>query len=107
VSNDLQKITKEEELAKDVQIAKIEGDLQTERDYLNLERFIWIFVTIVLLDFIGFRDLSWFATFIIFILELIFVIIIGTMSGFHQIYTIVQNVLDLISRSKIGGAGQE
>lgn len=97
MTNDLTKITREIESPKDLQIAKIEDDLQGERDSRNRERFYWVFGIIVLLDVIAFRDMSAIGTVFVFVLEIVFLTVMGRNCGFHDIYTLTQNLLDRLN----------
>lgn len=102
MSGDLDKIVSEPETIKDEQIAKIEGDLQSEKDDRKQERFIWVFALILIADFYVFRDISpWFSP-VVLVLELIFLILLGNFCGVDQVYTVTQNAIDAVVKLRMG-----
>jgi hypothetical protein len=104
--SDLKKITTQAESPKDVQIAKIEDDLQDERDSRKEERFAWALAVIVLVDMLAFKDLSSAGDFGIIFLELILILFLGRIFGIDAIYTIIQNALDAVSKFSRGKGGE-
>lgn len=98
MSDDLRKILSTRETTKDEQIAKIEGDLQSERDSRKQERFIWVFAIMIIFDAYFFRELSFTACIVMMVFELIFLIIIGQFWGVNEVYIVTRNVLDAVGK---------
>lgn len=103
VSNDLEKILLPTESKKDTQIAKIEDDLQAERNARNNERFVVSIVAIILVDMIAFPHISWGPCFLLGFFELILIIVLAEICGFDSIYTIIRNATDALSKLGPGG----
>jgi hypothetical protein len=99
VSEDLETIVhKIEVTSSDKQVAKIEGDLQKEKDDRKSERFFLVFTGILLFDALVFPGMSWAGIFGMLVLEIIFLVLFGTWCGQDQVYQVAINVLDRVPR---------
>ncbi|MDP6708426.1 MAG: hypothetical protein QF893_18950 [Alphaproteobacteria bacterium] len=107
MSHDIEKITSEVATHKDSQIAKIEDDITKERDGRREERFFWIFGAFILLDFLAFPSMSWAATFFLFVLQLIFLVLLGDRLGVDNVYVVTRNVVDQMKRIKPSKSDRE
>lgn len=93
-NTDLSKITTEEATHKDTQIAKLENDLQKEKDSRKEERFYWIFAIIAIFDILVLPNASNNAgVFAIIIIELVFLISLAACSGLENISILLSNIL--------------
>jgi hypothetical protein len=97
VSNDVQKISNRTSSSKDSQIAKLENDLQEEKEERKAERFIWFLAILTAVDIMVFRELSVAGIFGIIIFEFILIIAFARFCGFHGMEGIIQNSIDLAS----------
>ena len=99
---DLNKIGSAPASPKDQQIAKIENDLQGEKDSRKEERFVWVTVVIILVDMIAFRGLDFGQMSMIVVLELIMLVVFARMCGIDDILVIMDRVFSWVSdfRSK-------
>lgn len=98
MSDDLQKILHTAEVtSSDKQVAKIESDLQKEKDDRRTERFFFAFMGLILLDSLIFAPMSWAGIFGMVILELLFIILFGSWCGIDQVYHVTINILDRLA----------
>jgi hypothetical protein len=98
VSGDLEKILTPRESKVDDQVAKLENDLQDAKDSRHTERFVWSFLTILLIDMIAFPHIAWGPALFLGFMELILLTILAKMSGIDEIYTILQNGIDAMKQ---------
>lgn len=102
MSNDLDKILLPEESKKDTQIAKLEGDLQAEKESRNNERFCVAIVGVILLDMIAFPHIVWGPAIFLGFLQIILITVLAELCGFDKIYTVLTNSADILSKLRKG-----
>ncbi|QQS10749.1 MAG: hypothetical protein IPK81_13980 [Rhodospirillales bacterium] len=102
MSGDLEQITTQEESARDTQVARLENDLQKEKDSRKSERFVWALVVIITVDLASLKDAGWAMCLVVLIFEFILVLVLGKVWGFDEIYTILQNAIDAANRLRNG-----
>jgi uncharacterized membrane protein len=94
-NNDLLKIAGEKETPKDTQIAKVENDLQYEKDSRKEERFYWIFGIVLIIDaFIFPNAQSSSGVILLGILQLVFLIVLAACLGLESVSIIISKVLN-------------
>ena len=103
-SADLERVAATPESVKDGKIAALEGDLQNERDSRLQERFLWVLAVIILVDIIDLPNLGWGAS-VVFVLEIVFVLVLGRTCAVNGVYTFLQNAIDLAMRWQGKGHG--
>lgn len=99
-AKDLQAITAEEETPKDTQIAKIEGDLEREKDARKEERFYWIFGGILLVDYFVFPNASSITGIIcLTLLQLVLLITLAAWCGLDHVSVLLHDVLTRVMKA--------
>lgn len=98
-NNDLKKITEEKDTPKDAQIAKIESDLEKEKDSRREERFFWIFGIVVIIDAFTLSASSNLAgIFIIAIFQFILLVTLAAWFGLDRISVYLSKILEFFLR---------
>ena len=103
-SADLERVAAAPESVKDGKIAALEDDLQNEKESRLQERFLWSLAVIILVDIIGFPNLGW-GSGVVFVLEIVFILVMGRMCSVNGVYTFLQNAMDLANRWQRRGPG--
>lgn len=98
-NNDLVVITNQAETSQDAQVAKIENDLQAERDSRKEERFIWIFSLFIIADLFTFPEYGWKGLSAIIFMEILFLLILAACLGLEHVVRILNTVVYKILES--------
>jgi len=94
VSGDLEKLSQPLATIKDSQIAKLESDLQTERETRKLERFAWVLGCLTLLDTLAFQHMGFVPCTFVFVLTIVLMVVLGRICGCSDIHIILQGAID-------------
>lgn len=101
-SDDFLKLIAGKSTHKDLQIAKIENDLQKEKDSRKEERFYWIFGMLFIIDVFTLPNAtSSMGVTVMILFELIFLICLAAWSGLDKISIILSNILSKLMDKKI------
>ena len=96
--HDVESITSSPDTAQAKQIAKLEDDLQSEKDRRRLEEFCFTLGFLVLFDVIAYRDLNWFADLLITVIEVVLILALGRFFGVEDIEVMVDRAFAYVGR---------
>ncbi|MEH2517815.1 type VI protein secretion system component VasF [Bradyrhizobium sp. AZCC 1610] len=77
--------------------AALEQQLQREKDERREERFIWIFVAVMLFDVLAVEKMSY-AVVLLFLLQLVFLSFVGKWLGIEAVAVPLERLFDRIMR---------
>lgn len=101
MSNDLDRLGREQASGKDVQIAELETELQTEKDRRRRDHYYWIFGAIVAINLFQFPAMQHgLAIFGILMLELIVLIVAGKALGMDDVVVLLNKAWSGLLRRK-------
>lgn len=76
------------------QITSLQQELEAERDARKEERFIWLFILILVFDVFTFKEMStWSGPLMIGIMQIILVVALGRKWSMDHIYTITELII--------------
>lgn len=88
------------ETTKDEQVAELERRLDQEKDARREERFLFIFIIIILIDFSLFTATeNWGAPLAILLLELLFLAFLAKRMGMEEVATILDSVVGRVAKA--------